>query len=200
MIRYKNFRPTQHDSSGLGVPQYQEWFVGPCSVTRDSHALEISNFETLKKAIRKADPHGTDHDTPRFGHWGPGWFEIILVRPESEAYRVALACEDALQNYPVLDEMDLSIRENEECVEAWESFTKREVIHFMTSNNSGPLADLLREELSLGSALDLFEYEIRDYGEGAYYGFRLDEISARNRLAAWVQLKRSDRRTLKETA
>lgn len=200
MIRYKDFRPTQHDSSGLGVPQYQDWFVGPCSVTRDSQALEISNFETLKKAVQKADPHGTDHDTPRFGHWGPGWFEIILVRPDSYAYAVALECEEALENYPVLDEMDLSIREGEESVDAFYEYTRRELVHFMTANYNGALADFLTMHLDHNDALDLFRYEMESNGEGARYIFPyLNEPDERNKLAAWVKLKRIDLRNERKT-
>jgi hypothetical protein len=60
----------------------------------------------------------------RFGHWGPGWFEIIILHPdrESEADEI----EGALANYPVLSDDDFSGLESEETFEAWQHGAQRE--------------------------------------------------------------------------
>lgn len=55
----------------------------------------------------------SDFETHRFGHWGPGWFEIIVVRPGSACHREAQAIAAAVSNYPVLDESDYCEREHE---------------------------------------------------------------------------------------
>lgn len=81
------------------------------SRTRDSDALDESNFRTALAML------GGESDTVevhRFGHWGPGWFEVILVAPGSEAQRLAEHIEDSLQEYPILDEHDYSNRSVED--------------------------------------------------------------------------------------
>lgn len=55
----------------------------------------------------------SDFETHRFGHWGPGWIEIIVVRPGSACHREAQAIAAAVSDYPVLDEHDYSEREHE---------------------------------------------------------------------------------------
>jgi hypothetical protein len=60
----------------------------------------------------------SDFETHRFGHWGPGWFEIIVVRPGSACHREAQAIVAAVSDYPVLDESDYSRREYESQCEA----------------------------------------------------------------------------------
>jgi hypothetical protein len=53
----------------------------------------------------------------RFGHWGPGWFEIILAHPSREAEIKDM--ESRLENYPILDEDDHSERQWEKAIEWW---------------------------------------------------------------------------------
>jgi hypothetical protein len=53
----------------------------------------------------------------RFGHWGPGWFELILVDP-SRASDVE-DIESALEHYPVLDDERFAQQESDEEGEAW---------------------------------------------------------------------------------
>lgn len=60
----------------------------------------------------------SDFETHRFGHWGPGWVEIIVVRPGSACHREAQAIAAAVSDYPVLDESDYSRREYESQCEA----------------------------------------------------------------------------------
>jgi hypothetical protein len=55
----------------------------------------------------------------RFGHWGPGWFELILIQPGTKQAEEAERLESCLADYPVLDEQDLSAREWEDYVESW---------------------------------------------------------------------------------
>ena len=56
----------------------------------------------------------------RFGHWGPGWFEIIIVNPENKkVMEAAMDIETWLAGYPILDEQDYSRREWDMMEEAW---------------------------------------------------------------------------------
>ena len=117
MQRYKEFRPTGFDCKGLALDDRQEWFVLPCGRNRDSGCLDESNFAC---ALKSLGGESDDVEVHRFGHWACGWFEIIIVRPESAAEKEARDIEAALADYVVLDESDFSEREyeaaNETCL------------------------------------------------------------------------------------
>ena len=118
MQRYGDFQPTGHDPRGLGLQDQQDWLVLPTGRTRDSEEREVSNFETAMKILSPDDEDGDDVETHRFGHWGPGWFEIIIVRPGTAAAERAEDIEAALDSYPILDDEDCSRRE-------WEAHSER---------------------------------------------------------------------------
>ena len=121
MIKYKEFRPTVFDSKGsfLGSKQ-QEWYVLPIGQNRESTSFDISNFTIALKLL------GGERDNiievHRFGHWGPGWFEIIIVNHKAgRTLKIAQKIESDLESYPILDESDFSEREVIEANEIWES-------------------------------------------------------------------------------
>ena len=121
MKKFKDFQPTAMDSKGVGSEGQEDWLVLPTSRTRDTGPLEESNFAAALERL------GGESDTVqvhRFGHWGPGWFEIIVVHPsrESEAEEI----EKSLENYPSLDEDDMSRRESEEAWEDWKNWGESE--------------------------------------------------------------------------
>ena len=128
--RYRDFRPTSFDPSGLGCPDQQEWYVAPVSITRDTpeHSYSASNYAVLSAELDKIDPDYRDHEEHTFGHWGPGWFSIILVRPESACFDAASEAANALSEYPILDDSDLSEREYNAACEQWETMDLEERI------------------------------------------------------------------------
>lgn len=88
-----------------------DWLVCPVSRTRDTaDLLEVSNWEAQLEAL---GGEGPDAEVHRFGHWGPGWFELVLVRPGTPAETKAEEIAGALEEYPVLDDEDHSRREYE---------------------------------------------------------------------------------------
>jgi len=113
MQTYSEFQPTGFDTRGLNADQHGigEFFVLPCMRTRDSDVLEESNFQSA------LDTLGGESETVqvhRFGHWGPGWYELILIDPnDAKAVAAAEDIEAALADYPILDEDDHSRREYE---------------------------------------------------------------------------------------
>lgn len=134
MIPYRKFRPTAMDSAGLGCEDRQDWLVAPVIRTRDSGVLETSNWEVIRKDLEEHDT-GEDMEIHRFGHWGPGWFEIILVRPDSKCARVAEEWEGALSDYPVASEEHLSQLENEEALKVWQNcYTVETRIKYIRNN------------------------------------------------------------------
>lgn len=118
MKTYSQFRPTPFDVRGLGLENRQDWLVAPVSHNRDSEHLDESNFAAALKALGGESETVEVH---RFGHWGPGWFEIIIIDPADESrVKIAEDIEAALEDYPVLDEEDWSRREYESYTDSWQ--------------------------------------------------------------------------------
>ncbi len=118
MQRFDEYRPTSLDPRGLGSDEHPDWLVVGVSRTRDSGLLESSNWDATIACLVAVDPTGDDHETHRFGHWGPGWIELIIVRPGSKAHAEAERIVAALADYPVLNEEDFSQREYDAQCEA----------------------------------------------------------------------------------
>ncbi len=113
---YADFRPTAMDPSGLGLEDRQTWIVVPVGCNRDSGPLERSNFRVAQTILKEA---GANHEVHRFGHWGPGWFEIILVEPTEIGQKSVGDITRALADYPVLDDGDLCDEELEDRQSTW---------------------------------------------------------------------------------
>lgn len=107
MQTYSEFAPTQFDVSGAFLPDRQDWLVAPVSRTRDSEPLEESNFAVALELL------GDNVEVHCFNHWACGWFEIIIIRPDTPEIIIAEGIESKLEDYPILDEDDLSMRELE---------------------------------------------------------------------------------------
>lgn len=110
MQRYKDWSPTPGDIAGLrvrGEEDYSEWFVAPLILTRDSSVLEESNWKSANQMFEECKD-SDDYASLSFGHWACGWFEIIVVKPDSEAQKIAEDICKRLEDYPVLDEDQFS--------------------------------------------------------------------------------------------
>lgn len=153
MERYRDWSPTACDPTGLGLDDRQDWWVVGVVQTRDSGCLDRSNYRSALRAFEEADPEGNDHEEHRFGHWGPGWFDIILVRPDSECERIADKIECGLADYPVVNESDFSELEDEEAQLTWEQQSLRYRIEACR-----------RSQVSIFAARhDDYPYDCRDY-------------------------------------
>jgi hypothetical protein len=128
-MKYSEFAPTGFDQAGLGLEERQDWLVAPATRTRDSGVLDESNFEA---ALGILGGKSETVEVHRFGHWGPGWFEIILVHPDRQDDVDEL--EGALESYPLLDEMDHSQRQFDEIQEAWADMSLQDRIDFAVAN------------------------------------------------------------------
>jgi hypothetical protein len=116
---YSEYKPTEFDTAGLGLEDRQAWLVVPVGQNRDSGPIPQSNFAA---ALARLGGESDTVEVHRFSHWGPGWFELILVDPASPQAVEAHAIEAALESYPLLDEDDLSEREHEAEGEDWENW------------------------------------------------------------------------------
>ena len=139
MAKYKDFAPTCFDQQGYMLDDRQEWYVLPVGRNRDSGILSESNFEAATKIL------GGERDNimeiHRFGHWGPGWFEIIIVNPKAgKTMKKAMGIEYSLADYPVLDESDYSRREWEEMQETWMQMGLAERMEVCCETNNSKFA------------------------------------------------------------
>jgi hypothetical protein len=138
MQTYGKFSPTSCDTAGLGCEDQQDWLVAPVGLNRDSDALGRSNWRVVVKDIQSHD-NGDQDDTAvhRFGHWACGWFELLLVRPDTAAAKCAEGWEGALADYPVADDEDLSLEEDEEAQVVWsECMTQSERLCYIRDHRS----------------------------------------------------------------
>jgi hypothetical protein len=126
MEPYSEHQPTGFDRAGAFLPDRQDWLVAPVSRTRDSDIHSESNFEAFLKGL---GGEGDDVEVHQFGHWACGWYEIIIINPAAEATLAsARDMEAALEDYPVLDEEDISNREHEAEQESWGSWGRKDFI------------------------------------------------------------------------
>jgi hypothetical protein len=121
------------------------WWVLPCGRNRDSDCLTESNFAV---ALKMLGGEGENVQIHRFGHWACGWYELIVVRPETDQARIAEEIEGSLEEYPVLDDSDFSDREHEAATVTWrDCFSVKERIEYVRKHRSDcefhSFADLL---------------------------------------------------------
>lgn len=106
---------------GKATPEERALLVFPMTFCpNQSTTLSESNWFTLQAELEKVDPEGNDHQTVQFGHWVTP-YDLMLVKAGTEAHRVALELAARLEGHPVLDEDDLSNREQAAFDEALES-------------------------------------------------------------------------------
>jgi hypothetical protein len=139
MERYGSWAPTAFDHEGAFLLDRQEWLVVPVILTRDCGILATSNFEGACGLVSDASvmDNALSFETHRLGHWGPGWFEILIVRPGSAAATAAAEIETRLEDYPVLDEDDYGEREVEYAEETWSNMSVRERVRVIQEHGRG---------------------------------------------------------------
>lgn len=104
---------------------------------RDSPIEENSNFETALKRLSELPPWENDvGDESRMevreGHFLCGWVEWIAIHKDDEAaLKLADEMAAALDRYPILDEDDVSRRQDEEADKVWQGLTWRERVKYL---------------------------------------------------------------------
>ena len=117
----------KHPKDYMGAT-WEGYYVGP-SRTRDSKALENSNFDAALKMLGGEDEE-KGVEVARANHWAVGWVETIMVRQDAKD-KVAIleSVEKKMGDYPVLDEDDFSDREYQEWESSYDSWGKDEVLN-----------------------------------------------------------------------
>jgi hypothetical protein len=160
MKRYKEFQPTLFDPKGICLEDKQEWFVVPVSQTRDSGCLSRSNFHVALELLGEESETVEVH---RFGHWGPGWFEIIIVNPSDLGkVKIAEKIEKSLEEYPVLNDSHFSAMKWEEAAEYWKSMPIRERVELCQKYKCNILHARHEDTIPQDDDGSLFEYLTSD--------------------------------------
>jgi hypothetical protein len=160
-MKYQEFVPTAFDRH-IHVEDREDWLVAPVSQTRDSGPLDRSNFAC---ALKKLGGESDSVEVHRFGHWGPGWFEIILAEPTEANAKLIYELEGALANYPILDESHFSELEWDEFRESWNSWGCRELKDTL-KKRVGSLSEDLVDDID---SEVLFDWWI-NHADSAYEG------------------------------
>ena len=124
--KYGEYQPTSFDSSenyiGEKKGDLKDWLVCNIGKNRDSGLLDQSNFDSFLKEL-SVEPEGKNWKVLRFGHWACGWYEIVLVKPNTKSFELADNLLEQIKDYPVLNEEHHSSLESE----ALEDFINNEI-------------------------------------------------------------------------
>lgn len=148
---------------------------------RDSEAIDRSNFTSALELL------GGESDTVqviRDGHWAVGWIETLRVNiADTEKLDIALNVIASLEDYPVLDEDNLSEIENEER-EEWSEQTKGDIAMVLI-NLFGLPEELSENEEFLSVCSSLSTEHQYNYGNDSslpcnqYHTEKMDEYDFR---------------------
>lgn len=155
MQTYSEHQPTGFDPKGAFLRDRQSWLVLPVSRTRDSGSLDESNFAV---ALEQLGGESDTVEVHRFGHWGPGWYEIIIINPEdAAAVKTAEEIESALADYPILSDDDYSERQFNAAAETWSHMSLSERVETLRRHRVSIFA-ARREDFPSDDSGDLFYY------------------------------------------
>ena len=132
MRTYSEHVPTAFDSH-IELDGREDWLVAPVSRHRDTaSALELANWQAQLEAL---GGESDDVEVHRFGHWGHGWYEIVLVSPERGGDVEALY--SALEDYPVLNDDLQSEIEHEAAYESFQGYGESDLVEALGYGWSG---------------------------------------------------------------
>ena len=127
-------------------------------INRDSDELTESNWQVFIDGLEKTNSE--DWRILRFGHFACGYYEIVILRPNSESYDFYIECLESLENYPVLDEEHYCNLEHERILESIKDNADHDLRSLMVND------DLLEQFESEFSEDQLIEIVENCYSDG----------------------------------
>lgn len=97
-------------------PIGETWSIGPCIETRDSELISQSNSEVIQQLFDEL-VDSEDWEILECQHWAYGWVNHLSFRVKDEegkptdAIKLWLLLQDAIKEYPILDEENLHEKE-----------------------------------------------------------------------------------------
>lgn len=169
--------PTQFDHP-IRDPDAGDWLVCPCIITRDSPAIDRVNHDAVKAALDRA---GVQWETRRRGHWGPGWYEVIVAEPTDAARAVIADIVACLADYPVLDDEALSQAEAEEAAESWAAWGARDFVDWLAAEHGLHEATI---DFLQSAEIPMIEYET--HSDGPCFDLGRCDFAERDAIAALI--------------
>jgi hypothetical protein len=132
-------RTFRESMSGGGVDGYENYLGTTDSIddmyvflskSPQSDTLAVSNFDSALKRL-KEECDGEGYAVHVFGHWLVGSIDAILVTEGTRAFELACEMEQAIENYPILDEDHYGELEDEKAWDTWNFFSEGERIEFI---------------------------------------------------------------------
>lgn|SRR3990172_5082691 len=115
--------------------EYPDWYV-VIGHSRGSHLLDHVNFDSVLKAL------GGESDTVqvvRASHFASGWVEWIGVHESDvKSLEKAEALMKQLDDYPILDEEEFTMREDEAADALWKEMGSDERKQLLQENGEDP--------------------------------------------------------------
>lgn len=133
-----------------------DWFV-VATKTRDANILTLANWDAFLQAL-----DGTDYEIESSSHWACGWIEYLIVKPDSEALRIADDIHEQLADYPVVDDELLSQYEFNATDSLWRELSMCERIQYLHKKGD-----------SIFAARCDGAHELYDAAESTYYYIEL---------------------------
>jgi hypothetical protein len=97
------------ESFGCGderVNEYGWLFARIGGVHRDCGPVDISNHRAVVRELERLDPEQEHWGILHASHWAVGWYDHVIVDPTWEAgVKELTEMRNALESYPILDEM-----------------------------------------------------------------------------------------------
>jgi hypothetical protein len=140
---------------------WQEYYSAGVGQSRDSDALERSNFECM--LIELGGESDTVH-VVRESHWAVGWIEWIAIHEDDiESLKIADEIIENLAIYPVINDDHLTAIEYEEANQVWANcYTPKERVDYIRMNRDQfefsdfrDMLDCVRGKYFAGYASDL---------------------------------------------
>jgi len=143
-MKIENLQLWKHPQDYMGAT-WEDYYVF-LSQTRDSDALDRSNFIKGLEAIGGEDPEQVV--VAGATHWACGWLDTIYIHKDAhDALRKADEVMAALADYPVVDEEHYCELEHEEAQGVWKDcYNPKDRLEFYRNNQCDwySFKDLLR--------------------------------------------------------
>lgn len=141
----------------------EDWLIA-ASVHRDSDTVDRANWAEWCKALPESGTVAIERST----HWAVGWVDYLVIDPsDTAAVALAESLRERLEDYPVLDEMELSNLEWDEYLEGWDSYGASEFCREL--GNAFDLAYATKERLGEVDSEELRKFFESLINSGEYY-------------------------------
>lgn len=159
------------------IAHRQDWLVCPVMRTRGSDVLTRANWAAQDNALA-AQAALDEVETHTFNHWACGWYELVIVKPNTRAHEIAAELACSLEDYGVLSDEIYAEMEYDHAREMWDRSDVIEVLR------DAGVSERTLEALSMDrddvSAILDFMLSNTDHETGAEGQFKFQSLTRDN--------------------